>query len=116
MAETTEETMIEASSGNVYADIGMPDAEEMLAKAKLVHAISKTLKARGLTQEAAAKIMGIDQPKVSQLLKGRFRGYSSDRLIQFLTLLGQDVVITIVPHEAGERHRGQVSISMSHSL
>jgi len=60
--------------------------------------------------------MGIDQPKVSQLLRGRFRGYSSDRLMQFLTLLGQDVVITIVSHESEERHRGELSVSMSHSL
>ena len=105
--------MIERGSGNVYADLGYEDADEMLAKARLVTAIGKTLKARRLTQSAAAKIMGIDQPKVSQLLKGQFRGYSSDRLIQFLTLLGQDVIITIVPHTPEEIQRGHVSISMS---
>lgn len=110
-----EEVTIERGSDNVYADLEMPDAEEMLAKAKLVTAIGKTLKMRGLTQEAAAKIMGIDQPKVSHLLKGHFRGYSSDRLMQFLTLLGQDVVITIVSHSSEEK-RGRLSISMSQSL
>jgi len=94
----------------------MPDADEMFAKAKLVHAISKTLHVRGLTQDAAAKIMGIDQPEVSHLLEGRFRGYSSDRLMEFLTLLGQDVVITIVCHDTEEGCRGQLSVSMSRSL
>ena len=57
--------------------------------------------------------MRIDQPKVSYLLKGQFRGYSSDRLMQFLTLLGQDVIITIIPHSRQEDTRGHVSISMS---
>ena len=116
MATGTEETMIERGSGNVYADLGMPDAEEMFAKAKLVTAISTTIKQRALTQHAAAKIMGIDQPKVSQLLKGQFRGYSSDRLMHFLTLLGQDVIIMIVPHTSDEQQPGRLSISMSQSL
>jgi predicted XRE-type DNA-binding protein len=116
MDNRAEETLIERGTGNVYADLGMPDADEMLAKAKLVTAIGKTLKQRRLTQSAAARIMGIDQPEVSQLLKGDFRGYSSDRLMQFLTLLGQDVVITIVPHMPEENERGQVSISMAQGL
>jgi predicted XRE-type DNA-binding protein len=108
--------MIERGSGNVYADLGYEDADEMLAKARLVTAIGKTLKARGLNQSAAAKIMGIDQPKVSQLLSGQFRGFSSDRLMQFLTLLGQDVIISIVPHTPEEIQRGRVSVSMSQGL
>ena len=82
-----EENMIEQVSGNVYADLGSPDAEEMLAKANLVSAIGRTLRERKLTQSAAAKILGIDKPKVSQLLKGQFRRYSGDRLLRFLTLL-----------------------------
>jgi len=105
--------MIERGSGNVYADLDMRDADEMLAKAELVSAIGRTLRERKLTQADAAKIMGIDQPKVSNLLKGQFRGYSSDRLMQFLTLLGQDVIITIVPHSRQEDKRGHVSIAMS---
>lgn len=106
--------MIDRGSGNVYADLGMRDAEAMLAKAELVSAIGRTLKERKLTQEAAAAIMGIDQPKVSNLLKGQFRGYSSDRLMQFLTLLGQDVIITVVPHSEGAHERGHVSVAMIH--
>jgi len=108
--------MIERGSGNVYPDLGMRDADAMLAKAELVTAIGKTLKERKLTQDAAAKIMGIDQPKVSNLLNGQFRGYSSDRLMQFLNLLGQDVIITIVPHSREKEQRGHVSIAMSQGL
>ncbi len=116
MAGTTEETLVIPSSGNVYADLGFPDAEEMLGKAKLVRAIGHTIRERKLTQSAAAKLMGIDQPKVSQLLSGQFRGYSSDRLIQFLTLLGQDVVILIAPKSAKDGGPGHLSISLSHGL
>src|ERR1035437_4676783 len=104
--------LIERGSGNVYADLGLGEPQEMLAKAKLVRAIGKTLKERGLTQVAAAMILGIDQPKVSQLLKGQFRGFSSDRLMQFLNLLGQDVIITIVPCSPEEPRLGQVTVAM----
>lgn len=92
---TIEDIVVEESSGNVFADIGLPNPEEHLVKAMLVVRISTVLKSRKLTQRGAAKLMGIDQPKVSALLRGRYSGYSTDRLLRFLVALGQDVEIVI---------------------
>jgi predicted XRE-type DNA-binding protein len=83
------------SSGNVFADMGLPAAEEELTKAQLASHIRHVVKRRRLTQLAAAKLMKIDQPKVSALLNGRLANFSSDRLMRLLTALGQDVEITI---------------------
>jgi len=83
------------SSGNVFADIGLPEAEEELTKAQLASHIRYVVKRRRLTQLAAAKLMKIDQPKVSALLNGGLANFSSDRLMRLLTALGQDVEITI---------------------
>ena len=87
----------EASSGNVYADLGFGDAAEMKAKAQLVAEIARVIHDRKLTQVEAAKQMGINQPKVSALLKGQFSGYSQERLIGFLNRLGHDVEIIVRP-------------------
>lgn len=89
------------SSGNVFADLGLPDAEEHLVKAGLVSKIGRIIEQRGLTQTAAAKAMGIDQPKVSAMLAGQFRGYSVERLMRFLVALGQDVEIVVKPSKRG---------------
>jgi predicted XRE-type DNA-binding protein len=89
------EADIVASCGNVFNDLGFPDAQERLAKAELARRISATIRDRGLTQSAAAEILGVDQPKVSALVTGRLSGFSFERLIHFLTLLGQDVAITV---------------------
>ena len=113
MIEKDEESLIEPSSGNVFADLGYPDAEEHLAKAKLVLAISDVLKSRGMTQAEAAELIGLDQPKVSKLLRGHFRGFSSDRLLYILNLLGQDVIITIVPRSLVEKSTGQISVALA---
>ena len=83
------------SSGNVFTDMGLPEAEEELTKAQLASHIRQVIKRRRLTQVAAASIMGIDQPKVSALLNGRLANFSSERLMRFLTALGQDVDITV---------------------
>jgi len=104
--------MIEYGSGNVFADLGFPDSEEHLVKAKLVRAISIAMEARGLTQAEAAELIGIDQPKVSKLLRGHYRGYSSDRFMHFLNLLGQDVVITILPGPGAENGSGYISVAI----
>lgn len=98
------ETVIEEGSGNVFADIGMTDAEEHLAKAKLVLVLAQTIQAQNLTQAEAAERMGVDQPSVSRLLKGNFRGFSSDRLFTFLNRLGQDVTISVVPARNSSGH------------
>src|ERR1700676_2354237 len=83
------------SSGNVFADLGVPNPEEALAKAELANKISVLIRERGLTQAKAAKLLGIDQPKISMLLRGRLTGFSLERLMRFLMLLGQDIRITV---------------------
>ena len=83
------------SSGNVFADLGLPEPEEELTKAQLASHIRQVIKRQRLTQVAAATQMGIDQPKVSALLNGRLANFSSERLMRLLTALGQDVDITV---------------------
>lgn len=107
------EDMIEESSGNVFADLGFPNAEEHLAKAGLVHAISQVIKARNLSQSEAADLIGLDQPKVSKLLRGQFRGYSSDRLLHILNLLGQNVVIRITSPTEGQKLVGETTVELA---
>lgn len=85
------------SSGNVFADLGLPDAEELLAKSDLAIRIFKIIKQRKLTQTAAAKLLGVSQPNVSALLNGRLDGFSTDRLFRFLNVLGCDVKISVSP-------------------
>jgi predicted XRE-type DNA-binding protein len=87
----------EESSGNVFADLGLPEAEGRLVKATLAIEIGRIIQARKLTQQAAAKLMGIDQPKVSHVLTGRLAGYSTERLMGFLTALGRDIEIVVRP-------------------
>jgi len=91
-------------SGNVFADLSVPAPEEELTKAQLASHIRQVIKRSRLTQAAAAKRMGIDQPKVSALLNGRLTNFSSDRLMRLLTALGQDVDITV---KAKPRSRAQ---------
>ena len=91
-------------SGNVFADIGLPNPEERLAKADLAIRIAAAIRARRLTQARAARVLKIDQPKVSRLLGGRLSGFSTERLMHFLTLLGRDVEIVV---KAAPRSRRQ---------
>ena len=88
----------DTGSGNVFADIGLPNAQEHLVKAQLVYKIADLMKARGLKQVAAAKLFGVRQPDVSKMLRGDFRQFSVERLLRFLVALGQDVVIVVRPH------------------
>jgi predicted XRE-type DNA-binding protein len=82
-------------SGNVFADLRVPRPEEALAKAKLAHKITKLIERRRLTQAEAANILDVDQPKVSALRCGRLSGFSLDRLVRFVVLLGHDVEIVV---------------------
>ncbi len=95
------------SSGNVFADLGVPNPEEALAKAELASKIAVLLRERRLTQAKAAKLLGIDQPKVSNLLRGHLTGFSLERLMRFLLLLGQDIRIAV---EAAPRDRSQARV------
>src|SRR5664279_3000321 len=87
----------EQSSGNVFADLGIPHPEQELLKARLTLKIYRLIKERGLTQAAAGKILGIKQPNVSALVRNRSGSFSVERLMDFLTALGQDVEITVRP-------------------
>ena len=84
-------------SGNVFADIGLPDAAGELFKAELTYQISKQIKALGLTQSQAGLRLGLSQPDVSRLMKGRRSGFSTDRLLAILTALDLDVDIVVRP-------------------
>jgi predicted XRE-type DNA-binding protein len=92
---------MEPGSGNVFADLGLADAGEHLIKAGLVVKIDRTIRQHHLTQTAAAQLMGVDQPKVSAMLAGQFRGYSVERLMRFLVALGHDVEIVVKPVKRG---------------
>jgi len=87
----------ERSSGNVFADLGHPYPERELLKAKLTLQIYRLIKDRGLTQAEAGKVLGIKQPHVSALMRNRAGAFSVERLMEFLTALGQDVEITVKP-------------------
>ena len=86
---------VEEGSGNVFADLGFPDAEEALAKSRLAQRIAEVIEQRGLTQVEAASLLGVDQPKISKLLRGQLREFSTDRLFRFLKALNQDIEIVV---------------------
>ena len=92
-------TKVELGSGNVFADIGLEDAEELLLKAKLVAKFSHLIEKKGLTQAEIAKRTGLDQPKVSRLLRGQLSGFSADRLFAILNRLGHSVEVRISARE-----------------
>lgn len=99
----------EKSSGNVFADLGVADPEKALAKAELARQISKIISKRHMSQKEAAAVLGIDQPKVSALVRGRLSGFSTERLLRFLNDLGRDVEIVI---KAKPRSRQRATISV----
>jgi predicted XRE-type DNA-binding protein len=99
----------EKSSGNVFADLGLPDPERELLKAKLTLQIYRLIKGRELTQSEAGKILGIKQPHVSSLMRNRSGSFSVERLMDFLTALGQDVEISVRPSRKNNDH-GEVSV------
>lgn len=91
----------EVGGRNVFKDIGVPNAEEHLIKAKLVYKIDTILKRRGLKQTDAAELFGVQQPDISKMLRGEFRQFSVERLLRFLVALNQDVEIIVKPHRDG---------------
>jgi len=90
-----DDNSISPGSGNVFADLGLPDADDRLLKARLAVVIGDTIARLGLSQKAAAERLGIAQPDVSNLRRGRLRGYSLERLLGFARALGNDIVITV---------------------
>lgn len=97
------------SSGNVFEDMGLPDADEALAKAKVAYMVNSAIKERGRTQIEAAAVLGIDQPNVSRLMRGRLAGFSLERLFHFLTLLDLNVEVNVT-RKAEDQPRGTVLV------
>lgn len=98
------------SSGNVFVDLKLPKAGDLLAKAELAAKIIAEIQRRRLTQSQAAAILGIDQPKVSALRQGKLSGFSIERLLRFLLLLGRDVEIT-VKEKPGRRSTARLRVA-----
>ncbi len=108
---------VERGSGNVFADLGLADADAHLVKAELVGRIDAIVRQRSMTQTEAAQLLGLSQPDVSRLLRGDFREYSLERLLRLLMTLGRDVEIVIrQPHSATEAGRLRIAATKSVSL
>lgn len=105
----TKKIKVTPSSGNVFTDLGLADAEEILVKAEVASRICDIIIEHKLSQTMAAAILGIDQPKVSALMRGKLDGFSSDRLFRFLNSLDRDVEIVIKPKKQEADH-GQVRV------
>jgi predicted XRE-type DNA-binding protein len=103
----TKKIRIYQGSGNVFADLGFPNAEREQLKARLVLQIYRLIKSRRITQAQAGEILGIGQPHVSSLMRGQSGNFSVERLMDFLTALGQDVEITVRPTR---RAHGNLSV------
>lgn len=103
------EIAVEIGTGNVYSDLGYPDADEMQIKAQLVTKIAEIIQRKGITQTQAARLLEMSQPKLSNLLRGQFRGFSERRLMDCLTKLGRDVQI-VVKAAPRSRASGRLSI------
>ena len=106
----SEELEVSVSSGNVFEDLGLADSGELMAKAKLAAQVSSILQHRHLTQAAAAEILGITQPRVSDLARGRLEKFSLASLLQFLLLLDRDVEI-VVRKKPRSRKRAHLSVA-----
>jgi predicted XRE-type DNA-binding protein len=102
---TMKHATITRGGGNIFADLGLPNADEHALKARLVMCIDTMIEQAGLTQQAAAKMMGISQPDVSKLLRGRFEGFSLERLLGFVRALGSDIEIKV-------KRRGEGRLSL----
>ena len=110
-----EEIPVHASSGNIFSDLGRPDAEEALARIRLAQQIAQIIERKALSQTAAAELMGLDQPKVSALVRGRLSGFSTDRLFRCLMQLGQDVDI-VVRDKPSDQQKAHISVVVAANL
>jgi predicted XRE-type DNA-binding protein len=104
-------SVVTQSSGNVFADLGLPNAEELGAKVRLCFAINKILESRRMTQVKAARVLGVTQPKVSALRGYKLEGFSVERLMHFVTALEHDVVIEIRPKAEKKREARVMVVS-----
>jgi len=108
-----EKTPVVTGSGNVFADLDLPNAFELQTKAELTRQIFQRIRALGLSQIKAAKVLGLRQPDVSKLMNGRFTGFSVERLLELLNALAVDVEIVLRARSARNGRRGKVRILTS---
>ncbi|NJL60558.1 MAG: XRE family transcriptional regulator [Methylacidiphilales bacterium] len=106
----TEEINVQKSSGNVFTDLGLANPDELLVKAELARQIGTIITQRNITQIEAAQLLGIDQPKISSLMKGKLSGFSTERLFRFLNALGCDVEITVKNKQSNYEAKTKVCI------
>ena len=104
----SDEQIIEGS-GNVFADLGLKDADEMLVCAELTHLIHAELRDRHITASEAAQLLGLEEAEAAQLIAGRFVRFSTERLLHLLTALDRDVDIVVRPRPAGQ-HRAKLRV------
>src|SRR3954447_23222155 len=104
-ADDRAETEFEEGSGNVFADLGLEDADELFARAKIGFHVYKILEDKKLAQREIASLLGIKQPEVSHLMNGHFTRFTTDKLLDFLKRLDRKVTIRISPHRAGEPYQ-----------
>ncbi len=107
----TQKIEVTSGSGNVFADLGLKDSDELMLKAELARKISNIITQQQLTQSEAAQLLGVDQPKISALINGKLMGFSTVRLLRFLNALGRDVEI-IVETKADSRSIAQTKVSL----
>lgn len=105
-------TDIEESTGNIYTDLGRTDAQEMLVKAQLASEIGKIIKGRKWSQQQAAEVLGMSQPKLSNMLRGQFRGISEAKMLNYLTRLNRDIQIVIGPARLTSTH-GHITVVLA---
>jgi predicted XRE-type DNA-binding protein len=105
---------VRESSGNVFADLGVPESAEALAKAEIAARIATIIEKRGLTQARAADVLAVSQADVSDLVRGKLKGFSTERLLRFLTALGHDVEIVILERRRSTARRGSLRVVDEH--
>jgi len=115
MSGEFDDSTVHDSSGNIFEDLGLPNPEERLAKAELARVIRTILRERQLTQAQAAELLGIKQPDVSDLVRGKLARFSMERLERFLNALDMDVRIQVGPRPAGKR-RADVTVELVSSF
>jgi len=110
MGKTRNRIAVVPSSGNVFADLGLPNAEEKQTKARLAFAINEIMSSQQLSQAAAARRLDVNQPKISALRNYQLQGFSVERLMKFLTALDRDVEI-VIHHKPRRRRGGRILVT-----
>lgn len=111
--DTKKSIPVRKNSGNVFADLGVPESAEALAKAELALGIAQAIEKRGLTQAKAAALLSVSQADVSDLVRGKLKGFSTDRLIRFLNALGNDVEVVISERRRSAARTGSFRVRRS---